>query len=68
MAHVNEVASSTLFPQAASWYMGANIPGKPRIFVPYVAGVGAYREHCEQIAADGYPGFVDVRGGPALTT
>src|SRR3954454_5607462 len=40
VAHVNEVAEATLFPRAASWYMGANIPGKPRVFMPYLGGVG----------------------------
>jgi len=55
--HVNEVAHMTLYPKAASWYVGANIPGKPRVFMPYVGGVGAYREKCTQIAADGYTGF-----------
>ena len=44
MAHVNEVANATLYPLAKSWYTGANIPGKPRIFMPYVGGVGAYRK------------------------
>jgi cyclohexanone monooxygenase len=55
--HVAEVASGTLYPQAASWYMGANIPGKPRVFMPYLGGVGAYREKCSAVAADGYAGF-----------
>jgi cation diffusion facilitator CzcD-associated flavoprotein CzcO len=56
-AHVQEVASHTLYPRTDSWLMGANVPGKPRVFLPYVGGVGAYRAHCAQIAADGYPGF-----------
>jgi cyclohexanone monooxygenase len=55
--HVNDVAGATLFPRAGSWYMGANVPGKPRVFMPYAAGVGAYREVCEQIAAEGYRGL-----------
>lgn len=55
--HVQEVAHKTLFPRANSWYMGANIPGKPRLFMPYIAGVGAYRRRCEEIVADGYRGF-----------
>jgi cyclohexanone monooxygenase len=55
--HVQETAHKTLFPKANSWYMGANIPGKPRIFTPYVGGVGVYRRTCEQIVADGYKGF-----------
>ena len=57
-AHVNEVAAGTLFPQANSWYMGANIPGKPRVFMPYIGGVGAYRLLCDEVAAKGYEGFV----------
>ena len=57
VAHVNEVANSTLFPMANSWYMGANIPGKPRVFLPYIGGVGVYRQKCDEIAAKGYEGF-----------
>jgi cyclohexanone monooxygenase len=55
--HVNEVAHTTLFPQANSWYMGANIPGKPRIFMPYIGGVPVYRQKCDEVAAKGYEGF-----------
>jgi cation diffusion facilitator CzcD-associated flavoprotein CzcO len=55
---VNELADATLFPQADSWYMGANIPGKPRVFLPYVGGVGTYRQLCTEIAEKGYEGFV----------
>ena len=58
VAHVNEVAQLTLYPQANSWYMGANIPGKPRIFMPYIGGVGVYRRICNEVAAKGYEGFV----------
>jgi cation diffusion facilitator CzcD-associated flavoprotein CzcO len=54
---VMEAASHTLFVQANSWYLGSNVPGKPRVFMPYAGGVGAYRARCAQIAADGYPGF-----------
>ena len=57
IAHNEEVAHKTLYPRAASWYMGANIPGKPRVFLPYIGGVGRYREKCDEIAAAGYPGF-----------
>ena len=57
VAHVNEVASMTLFPTAKSWYMGANIPGKPRVFMPYIGGVGLYRQRCDEVAAKGYEGF-----------
>jgi cyclohexanone monooxygenase len=56
--HVNEVAHGTLYPQANSWYMGANIPGKPQIFMPYIGGVGVYRQICNDVAAKGYEGFV----------
>jgi cyclohexanone monooxygenase len=55
--HGMEVAQKTLYPSAASWYMGANIPGKPRVFMPYIGGVGVYRETCDEIAAKGYEGF-----------
>jgi cyclohexanone monooxygenase len=58
VAHVNEVAHKTLYPRAASWYMGANVPGKPRVFMPYIGGVGRYRQHCAEVAANGYEGFV----------
>ncbi len=56
--HVNLIASFTLYPKANSWYMGANVPGKPRVFMPYAGGVGAYRQKCDQVAANGYEGFV----------
>jgi cyclohexanone monooxygenase len=60
IAHVNEVASGTMFtaPSCNSWYLGANIPGKPRIFMPYVGGVGEYRRKCDEVVAKGYEGFV----------
>ena len=64
VAHVNEVAQGTLYPQANSWYMGANIPGKPRVFMPYIGGVGPYRLLCDEIAAKGYEGFT-VTGAAA---
>ena len=56
--HVNDVGHATLYPQANSWYMGANIPGKPRMFMPYIGGVGVYREKCDAVAAKGYEGFI----------
>ena len=55
--HVNDVADGTLFPQANSWYMGANVPGKPRVFMPYVGGFARYRTTCAEVAAKGYEGF-----------
>jgi len=56
--HVNEVADGTLYPLANSWYVGANIPGKPRIFMPYVGGVDAYKKKYDEVVANGYEGFV----------
>jgi cation diffusion facilitator CzcD-associated flavoprotein CzcO len=56
--HVTAVANDTLLPRAGhSWYLGANVPGKPRVFMPYCKGLDVFRAHCEQIATDGYPGF-----------
>jgi cyclohexanone monooxygenase len=58
VAHVNEVANMTLYPQANSWYIGANVPGKPRVFMPYPGGVNVYRDFCRDVVAKGYEGFV----------
>lgn len=60
--HVNTAAEATLHPRAKSWYLGDNIPGKPRVFMPYVGGVGAYREKCDEVVGRGYEGFV-LTGG-----
>ncbi|HEV8143596.1 MAG TPA: cyclohexanone monooxygenase, partial [Methylomirabilota bacterium] len=57
VAHVNALGHMTLYPRAKSWYMGANVPGKPRVFMPYVGGVGVYRQKCDEVAAKGYEGF-----------
>ena len=57
VAHGNVVAYKTLYPQANSWYMGANIPGKPRVFMPYIGGVDVYRDKCDEVAVRGYEGF-----------
>jgi len=62
VGHVNEVGHATLYPRANSWYMGANIPGKPRIFMPYIGGVWTYRQICDDIAAKGYEGFTLTKG------
>ena len=58
VAHVNKVAEPTMYMLADSWYLGANIPGKPRIFMPYAGGVGSYREKCNEIADNDYEGFI----------
>ena len=55
--HVNEVAAGTFYVEADSWYMGANVEGKPRGFMPYIGGAGKYREICTDVAAQGYHGF-----------
>jgi cyclohexanone monooxygenase len=55
--HGNEVAQRTLYPLANSWYMGVNVPGKSQVFMPYIGGVGAYRQICDNIAAEAYRGF-----------
>jgi cyclohexanone monooxygenase len=57
VAHVNDVADATLYPLANSWYLGANIPGKPRVFMPYVAGLDKYRKICDEVVANNYQGF-----------
>jgi cation diffusion facilitator CzcD-associated flavoprotein CzcO len=67
LVKVNEASHETLLPQAASsWYLGANVPGKPRVFMPYAGGMAKYRGICEEVAAQGYTGFVLERE-PALT-
>ena len=59
ISHVNDVAKDSMFtaPTCNSWYLGANIPDKPRIFMPYVGGFPQYREHCETEQDNHYPGF-----------
>ena len=59
--HVNEIADGTLYPLANSWYVGANIPGKPRVFMPYVGGFALYKKTCDAVAENGYEGFVMSR-------
>ena len=63
--HVNQLANATLFPRANSWYMGANVPGKPRVFLPYVGGFPQYRSTCDNVAAEGYRGFKLTAGAAA---
>ena len=58
VAHNQELAEGTLFPTADTWYMGANIPGKPRVFMPNLDFVGPYRAKCDAIAENEYEGFV----------
>jgi cyclohexanone monooxygenase len=56
VAHVNEVGDETLYPSCNSWYLGANVPGKPRVFMPY-PGFPGYCEICDDVVARGYEGF-----------
>jgi hypothetical protein len=65
--HHNEVTQMTLLPRANSWWVGANIPGKPRNLYPYVGGVGTYRLICDEVAARGYDGFALGSGGGAMS-
>ncbi|MGE4615933.1 MAG: NAD(P)/FAD-dependent oxidoreductase, partial [Gammaproteobacteria bacterium] len=55
--HVNEVADTTLYPTCNSWYMGANIPGKSRVFLPYIGGFPTYERKCKEVVANDYEGF-----------
>lgn len=58
VAHVNDAANATLLPMASSsWYLGANVPGKPRVFMPYAGGFARYTSICDDVAADNYRGF-----------
>jgi cyclohexanone monooxygenase len=56
VTHVNEISDRTLYPTCNSWYLGANIPGKPRVFMPYL-GFPPYKQKCDEVAAKGYEGF-----------
>ena len=67
-AEVAKRANATLYSKGGSWYLGANVEGKPRMFMPYVGGVGAYRSTCESVAANGYRGFSFRRDAPAAAT
>ncbi|PZU56844.1 MAG: cyclohexanone monooxygenase [Sphingobium sp.] len=58
MDHVRELAEATLYYKGNSWYLGANVPGKPRVFMPYLGGVDVYQAKCAEVAQNGYPGFI----------
>jgi cyclohexanone monooxygenase len=62
VATVNGLAELTLYPHANSWYLGANIEGKPRVFMPYPGGMTAYRQTCDEVARSGYKGFTLTSG------
>ncbi len=66
--HVREVGEKTLYPKANSWYMGANVPGKPRVFLAFVAGHKTYTQACDEVAANGYEGFTLTRAAASAVT
>ena len=66
--HAREVAEATLMPVADSWYVGANVPGKKRVYMSYFGGFDRYVEICEEVAADGYRGFHLSRAGGQADT
>jgi cyclohexanone monooxygenase len=61
MQHMDDVAKGSLLYKANSWYMGANIPGKPRALLSYLGGLEAYRQQCRSAEANGYGKFSIVR-------
>ena len=62
VAECNRRADATLFPKANSWYMGANVPGKPRVFMLFIGGFAAYLDICAEVANAGYKGFSLLKG------
>lgn len=67
-AYVNDAANATLLPMAkSSWYLGANVPGKPQVFMPYAGGFARYARTCDEVAANGYAGFTFTPGRAAWT-
>jgi cyclohexanone monooxygenase len=57
VAHVNEVADLSMRATCSSWYLGSNVEGKPRVFMPYIGGFPAYARKCTEVAEAGYAGF-----------
>ena len=68
VAHGAALAEGTLFDQADSWYIGANIPGKPRVFMPYLGGVDVYQSKCREVAENGYRSFALGASDPVAVT
>ena len=62
VAHVNDVSTVSLRSTCSSWYVGANIPGRPRVFMPYIGGFPIYVQKCNEVMNSGYEGFV-LQGG-----
>ncbi len=61
--HVNELVTHSLLATTNSWYVGANVPGKPRVILPYTGGIVAYRAECESAQGKQYEGFAFTRNG-----
>ena len=58
VGQVNDAANATLLPMASSsWYLGANVPGKPRVFMPYAGGFARYSRICNEVTQSDYRGF-----------
>jgi cyclohexanone monooxygenase len=62
IAECNQRADATLFPKANSWYLGANVPGKPRVFMLFIGGFAVYLDICRDVADAGYKGFSLIKG------
>ena len=62
--HVNEVSTVSLRSTCSSWYVGTNIPGRPRVFMPYIGGFPVYVQKCNEVMSSGFDGFV-LGGAPA---
>jgi len=62
--HVNDVSTVSLRSTCSSWYVGANIPGRPRVFMPYIGGFPVYVQKCNEVMSGGFDGFV-LEGAPA---
>jgi cyclohexanone monooxygenase len=58
VAHVNEVSEVSLRSTCSSWYVGANVPGRPRVFMPYIGGFPIYVQKCNAVMTEGYDGFI----------
>jgi cyclohexanone monooxygenase len=63
VAHVNDVSTVSLRSTCSSWYVGANIPGRPRVFMPYIGGFPVYVQKCNEVMSNGFDGFV-LEGAP----
>jgi cyclohexanone monooxygenase len=65
--HVNDVSAVSLRSTCSSWYVGTNIPGRPRVFMPYIGGFPVYVQKCNEVMSNGFSGFV-LEGAPGCNT